>query len=40
VGEQIGARVARARLHLNKPDAKPADDDPYTDFQVPDDLMW
>jgi uncharacterized protein YaiL (DUF2058 family) len=40
VGEQIGARAAKALLHLNKPEARPADDDPYKDFQVPDDLMW
>lgn len=40
VGEQIGARVARALLHLNKPQARPADDDPYKDYAVPDDLMW
>lgn len=40
VGEQIGARVPRALLHLNRPQAAPADDDPYKDFAVPDDLMW
>jgi uncharacterized protein YaiL (DUF2058 family) len=40
IGEQIGARVAKALLHLNKPDAAPAADDPYKDYIVPDDLMW
>lgn len=40
VGEQIGERVPKALLHLNKPDAAPAADDPYRDFAVPDDLMW
>jgi len=40
IGEQIGARIDKALLHLNKPEAKPADDDPYKDFAVPDDLMW
>lgn len=40
IGEQIGARVVKALLHLNRPDAKPAEDDPYKDFAVPDDLMW
>lgn len=40
IGEQIGARVEKALLHLNRPGARPADDDPYKDFQVPDDLMW
>jgi uncharacterized protein YaiL (DUF2058 family) len=40
VGEQVGARVAKALLHLNRPEAKPAADDPYRDHVVPDDLMW
>jgi uncharacterized protein YaiL (DUF2058 family) len=40
VGEQIGARAVKALLHLNKPDARAAAEDPYRDFQVPDDLMW
>ncbi len=40
IGEQIGARVDKALLHLNKPEAKPADDDPYKDYVVPDDLIW
>jgi uncharacterized protein YaiL (DUF2058 family) len=40
IGEQIGARVAKALLHLNTPAARPAEDDPYKDFAVPDDLMW
>lgn len=40
IGEQIGARAAKALLHLNRPTGKPADDDPYKDYVVPDDLMW
>ncbi|MET0280104.1 MAG: DUF2058 domain-containing protein [Steroidobacteraceae bacterium] len=40
IGAEIGTRVAKALLHLNKPDAKPADDDPYKDYVVPDDLVW
>lgn len=40
VGEQIGARVAKALLHLNHPEAPPAADDPYKDYVVPDDLIW
>jgi uncharacterized protein YaiL (DUF2058 family) len=40
IGEQVGARVEKALLHLNKPGAKPADDDPYKDYVVPDDLVW
>lgn len=40
VGEQIGSRVPKALLHLNRPEARPADDDPYKDYVVPDDLIW
>ena len=40
IGEQIGERVAKALLHLNRPDAPPAEDDPYKDYVVPDDLVW
>jgi uncharacterized protein YaiL (DUF2058 family) len=40
IGEQVGARVPKALLHLNKPAAAPADDDPYKDYVVPDDLIW
>lgn len=40
IGEQVGARVARALLHLNRPEAPPAADDPYKDYVVPDDLVW
>lgn len=40
IGEQIAARVPNALLHLNKPAAAPADDDPYKDYVVPDDLIW
>jgi uncharacterized protein YaiL (DUF2058 family) len=40
IGEQVGARVDKALLHLNKPQAPPADDDPYKDYVVPDDLVW
>lgn len=40
IGMQIGARVDKALLHLNRPDVKPAEDDPYKEFVVPDDLMW
>jgi uncharacterized protein YaiL (DUF2058 family) len=40
VGDQISARVERALIHHNKPKAAPADDDPYKDFVVPDDLVW
>ena len=40
VGQRIRARVERALIHWNDPAAKPAADDPYKDFAVPDDLMW
>jgi len=40
VGDEIGARVAKALLHLNRPEAPPAADDPYKDYVVPDDLIW
>lgn len=40
IGEQIGSRIPKALLHLNKPAAAPADDDPYKDYVVPDDLIW
>jgi uncharacterized protein len=40
VAEQVRARVERALIHLNKPEAAPAADDPYKDYAVPDDLMW
>src|SRR5690606_39482951 len=40
IGEQIGERVPKALLHLNRPQDAPAEDDPYKDYAVPDDLMW
>jgi uncharacterized protein YaiL (DUF2058 family) len=40
VGEQVRGRVERALIHHNKPDKGPAEDDPYKDYAVPDDLMW
>ncbi len=40
VGVQIGARVEKTLLHLNRPGAAPAADDPYKDYVVPDDLVW
>jgi len=40
IGEQVAARVDKALLHLNKPDSPPAEDDPYKDYVVPDDLVW
>ncbi len=39
-GHRIRGRVERALIHWNDPAVKPAEDDPYKDFVVPDDLMW
>lgn len=40
VAEEIRARVERAVIHHNRPAPASADDDPYKDFVVPDDLTW
>jgi uncharacterized protein len=40
VGEQVRSRVERALIHHNAPGAPPAEDDPYKDHVVPDDLVW
>jgi len=40
IADDIRARVERALIHHNRPDAAPAADDPYKDFVVPDDLTW
>jgi hypothetical protein len=40
VGQRVRGRVERALIHWNDPNARPAADDPYKDFAVPDDLMW
>jgi hypothetical protein len=40
IGQQVGGRVEKALLHLNQPAPPPADDDPYKDYVVPDDLVW
>ena len=40
-GERIRARVPEAIVVWNTPAADaPAEDDPYKDFPIPDDLMW
>ena len=39
VAEKIAGRDADAVLHLNQ-EAETDEDDPYADFQVPDDLTW
>lgn len=40
IAERIRERDERAVVKLNAEEAKPAEDDPYKDFVVPDDLMW
>lgn len=40
VAERLRARDARLILVHNRPEGPAAADDPYADFQVPDDLMW
>ncbi|MBB6091374.1 hypothetical protein HNQ60_000220 [Povalibacter uvarum] len=42
IAEKVRERSARAVVTLNQSEseAKPAEDDPYKDFVVPDDLRW
>ena len=42
IAERIGERDPRAVVNLDAPQtaASPAEDDPYKDFVVPDDLRW
>lgn len=38
--ERVQARDPGRVLVWNRPDQQPAADDPYAEFEVPDDLMW
>lgn len=41
VVEKARAMDAGVKVHINQPEEQPTDaDDPYADYQVPDDLMW
>jgi uncharacterized protein len=40
IAERIRERDERAIVKLNAEEGKPAEDDPYKDYVVPDDLMW
>jgi len=40
IAERIRERDERAVVKLNAEEGKPAEDDPYKDYVVPDDLMW
>ena len=40
IADRIRERDERAIVKLNADDNKPAEDDPYKDYVVPDDLVW
>jgi uncharacterized protein YaiL (DUF2058 family) len=40
IGEKIAERDASMVVQVNRSAATLAEDDPYADFKVPDDLMW
>ena len=40
VAQKLQLRDAGTQILSNKPTEIPDEDDPYADFQVPDDLMW
>ncbi|MBM0103672.1 DUF2058 domain-containing protein [Steroidobacter sp. S1-65] len=40
IAERLRERDERSVVKLNQEESKPAEDDPYKDFVVPDDLMW
>jgi hypothetical protein len=40
VAEKIRLRDKCTQILSNQPTEAPDEDDPYADFQVPDDLMW
>ena len=40
IADKIAERDASLVVRVNKPTTEVAEDDPYADFQVPDDLMW
>ncbi|MBK1717961.1 DUF2058 family protein [Thiocystis violacea] len=40
IAERVMAREASLVLVFNRPTEEASADDPYADFQVPDDLMW
>ena len=40
VAQKIQLRDESRRILSNKPTETPEEDDPYADFQVPDDMMW
>lgn len=40
VADKIAERDPSIVVRIKKADIKPAEDDPYADYKVPDDLMW
>jgi hypothetical protein len=40
IAERVRTRDPSLVLVWNQPSQTPDEDDPYADFQVPDDLMW
>lgn len=41
IAEKIAERLPDAVIFLNQqPEDKPGEDDPYADYQIPDDLIW
>lgn len=40
VADKIAERDPSIVVRVKKPETRPAEDDPYADYQIPDDLMW
>lgn len=40
VADKIAERDPSLVVRVSKPTAPPAEDDPYADYKIPDDLMW
>ncbi|WP_207061460.1 DUF2058 domain-containing protein [Motiliproteus sp. SC1-56] len=40
VAEKISQRDSQSVVVLNEPEVAPDEDDPYAEYQIPDDLMW
>lgn len=40
IADKIAERDPSIVVRVNKPQARPDEDDPYADYKIPDDLMW
>ena len=40
VADKIAERDPSIVIRVKKPEVRPAEDDPYADYKIPDDLMW